>query len=345
MDERKVTFTCKARRDTEENKKTTSILLLLSMLLNQENKDIKYYAEKLKCKEITVKKYIKEIRASYDALLNKGFCIEYEKKGDYYTLSSGNNFLPLNQFEIESLYDSIRYLSGQTGSPYKHLEEIKEKLQKLLRNELKEGLDNRIDISTPKTKSKLRLMLYIIDNAIKEMKKLIIDYTPTYHKRTVEREIVPFCLLNHDYEWYIRAFCLKDKKIKTYSVNQIVNIKESKELTGPEEDELPSSPELKVEHMWDWDNGKEVMTESTEVRIKFAGTMAQRMKKKLQYRTEHPSQKIESPGEDVIIFFKVKNPFNMLSWILQFGSQAEVIEPKNLRERIKAEVDAIRNLY
>lgn len=75
------------------------------------------------------------------------------------------------------------------------------------------------------------------------------------------REIVTFCLLNHDYEWYIRAFCLKDKKIKSYSINQIEDIKEIKELTETEENELPENPELNVEHMWDWDNGNNRQTE------------------------------------------------------------------------------------
>lgn len=340
MAKKNVTFTCKSGGKSGGNKKITNIILLLSMLLNQENKDIKYYREKLNCSEITVKKYIKEIRDSHDALLNKGFYIDYNKKEDYYVISSGNNFLPLNSSEKESLYEALMYLTAWTVSPYKNLKEIKEKLQKLIHNEQKEELDKHITISAPKTK--IKFILNSIDKAIRENKKLIIEYSPTYHKNRVTRDIVPFCLLNHDYEWYIRALCLRDKKIKTYSINQIEHIKEIKELTEAEENELPGNPELNVDHMWDWDNGNNIIT---EVVIKFTGPVAQRIKKKLKYRTEHPSQKIKNYGEDTIVSFKVKNPFNMISWILQFGSQAEIIEPESLRARITEEVDKIRSLY
>ncbi len=343
MAKKNVAFTCKSEeKPPGENKKTTNIILLLSMLLNQENKDIKYYAGQLKCSEITIKKYIKEIRASYDATLNKGFYIDHNKKDNYYVISSGNNFLPLNSSEMESLYEALMYLTAWTVSPYKNLDIIKEKLQKLIHNELKKELDKHIAISAPITKSKLKNILNTIDKAIRENKKLIIDYSPTCHKNRVTREIVPFCLLNHDHEWYIRAFCLKDKKIKTYSINQIEDIKKIKELTETEENELPENPELNVEHMWDWDNGNNIVT---EVVIKFTGSLAQRMKKKLQYRTEHPSQKIRNYGEDVMVSFKVKNPFNMISWILQFGSQAEIVEPESLRDKIRIEIDRIKTLY
>jgi predicted DNA-binding transcriptional regulator YafY len=37
--------------------------------------------------------------------------------------------------------------------------------------------------------------------------------------------------------------------------------------------------------------------------------------------------------------------YNMLNWILQFGSSAEVLEPESLREQIKKEINSLKALY
>jgi len=80
--------------------------------------------------------------------------------------------------------------------------------------------------------------------------------------------------------------------------------------------------------------------------LKFRGIKAEEMRKKLKYRIEHTSQHIEEEHDDyIIIFFEVKNPFNMIPWILKHGSLVTVIEPEELRIKIKEEANKIMALY
>lgn len=76
MKKEEITFK-RTKKETTENKKITNILKLLFLLLKQDNQGAEYYSEQLNCKVPTVKKYIKAIRASYDASEHTGFEISY----------------------------------------------------------------------------------------------------------------------------------------------------------------------------------------------------------------------------------------------------------------------------
>ena len=243
--------------------------------------------------------------------------------------------------EIEALYMAIKYLSGEEGSPFKNLDGIAKKLRKYFTKECREKMKKPVEFSGPDIKSNLNDLMEQIDDAIENKKKISLTYMPTYKNNEVERKIVPYSLLYYDHEWYIRAFCMKDRKIKSFSVNQIVHIKEE-DITDRERKELPQNPPLKPPHRWDWSEDE---TGEETVKIKFTGSEGEKIKKKFAFRREHPSQKVEKTDKEVILSFEVKNPFNMMSWILQFGSAAEVLEPESLREKIKIEINSIKALY
>ncbi|MEQ8173189.1 MAG: WYL domain-containing protein [Candidatus Eremiobacterota bacterium] len=88
---------------------------------------------------------------------------------------------------------------------------------------LKKRREKPVYLSAPKTRSRLSDLLDKINDAMigKDRKKLVINYVKTREKQSEKREIVPYSLMVYDYEWYVRAFCLKDKVLKTFVVNQI----------------------------------------------------------------------------------------------------------------------------
>jgi len=337
-----VTFT-RERREKADNGKMINILKLLYMLLKQDNQNGEYYGEQLNCKVPTIKKYINVIRASYDAVDNTGFDVEYDRKDKKYRLSSYFKFPAFSPEEIEALHMAIRHLARQEGTPFKYLVEIEKKLKKYFTKDIRDKLKKNIEHSGPETESKLNEMLNIIDEAINRQMKLIMKYHRTFHKEPSISNVVPFSLHTHEYEWYLRAFCLRDKKLKTYSINQIINMK-CEELSKKEKALLPEKPDLKPPHRWDWEN-KELSGEIMRVRVKFYGSMAEKMRKKSLFIREHPSQITENNGEDMVLSFNVRNPYNMIPWILKFGGNAQVLEPEILRDRLRDEVDKLRLYY
>ena len=343
MKTKKIIFERNPENKRTPNKKIENILKLLFMLIKGDEQDLTYYAKKLNCKPRTVKKYISDIRQAFDIVEDIGFEIIYEPKEKKYRIYTKKLTIPVfTPDEIEALYIAIKYLSKQKGTPLENLPALEKTLKKYFTREIEDRLKKQIDISIPHTESKLNEYLYIIEKAIDKKEKLIINYTPTYHKSIVQREIIPLYFLCHEWEWYIRAFCLKNHKIKTYSVNQIEDIT-GKKLKKEEEKSLPPNFDLNPEHMWDW--ASEDIVKPTEVKIAFKGSMAERIKKKLKYRKEHPSQKTEETKTGIIVSYKIKNPTNILPWILQFGSKAEVIEPEELRKKLQKESNNIVKIY
>lgn len=218
--------------------------------------------------------------------------------------------------EIEALHMAVRYLARQEGTPFKHLAEIERKLQKYFTREIREKLKKKIEYSGPETYSKLTELLNIIDEAINQNMKLVIHYKPTFHNVEIIRNIMPFSLHPYEYEWYLRGFCFQDKKVKTFSINQIVTMRCEK-LTSPEKKLLPEKSDDKPEHRWDW-HGPDITGEKIKVRIKFAGPMAAKMKKKTEFKKEHPTQETEIKGDDFIVSyegFSSSSPQSFVAWV------------------------------
>lgn len=333
---KEITFT---RKSLKKHNRVQNIIKLLFMFLIQDNQTAEYYADQLSCSVPAVKKYIQEIRKSYDAEEQKGFDIHYKDKK--YRLFSDVKFPAFEADEIEALYMAIKYHGQEEGGPFKNLDGIAKKLRKYFTKACREKMKTPVEFSVPDVKSNLNDLIEQIYDAIENKKKILITYMPTYKNNKVERQIVPYALLYHEHEWYIRAFCLKDRKIKSFSVNQIIHIKEEN-ITDRERKELPENPPLKPPHRWDWSENE---TSEKTVRIRFTGAEGEKIKKKFAFHREHPSQKIEETDKEVIVSFTVKNPGNMVNWILQFGSSAEVLEPESLREEIKKEITSLKALY
>ncbi len=56
-------------------------------------------------------------------------------------------------------------------------------------------------------------------------------------------------------------------------------------------------------------------------------------------RIWHPSQEIRDQPDGAVVFsMEVAINYEVLSWILGFGSKAEVLEPPELRDRINQEL-------
>ena len=74
--------------------------------------------------------------------------------------------------------------------------------------------------------------------------------------------------------------------------------------------------------------------ETQEVKIRFSASQAPYIRE----RTWHPRQKIETePDGSIILTLKVADLGEVKFWLIGFGVEAEVLEPAELRDDVKAE--------
>ena len=78
--------------------------------------------------------------------------------------------------------------------------------------------------------------------------------------------------------------------------------------------------------------------ETQEVKIRFSASQAPYIRE----RTWHPSQKIETePDGSIILTLQVADFGEVKFWLIGFGVEAEVLEPAELRNDVKAECLAV----
>jgi predicted DNA-binding transcriptional regulator YafY len=81
---------------------------------------------------------------------------------------------------------------------------------------------------------------------------------------------------------------------------------------------------------------------ATRVRLRFA----RRWATEVLERTWHPSQQVrELPGGGVLLELEVGSTPELVSWVLSFGSGAEVLEPEQLRDAIRRQLEATLEVY
>lgn len=63
-------------------------------------------------------------------------------------------------------------------------------------------------------------------------------------------------------------------------------------------------------------------------------------------RRWHPSQRVVSKGDGTIIMsLEVAVTPELVQWVLGFGAEAEVIEPRGLQEELMSAADAVGRMY
>lgn len=78
------------------------------------------------------------------------------------------------------------------------------------------------------------------------------------------------------------------------------------------------------------------------VKIRFKGIGA----KIVESGQHHHSEKISKLKDDSLIYeVKVNGIEEISRWILGFGENAEVLEPKELREKVKTTIENLRKIY
>ncbi len=179
-------------------------------------------------------------------------------------------------------------------------------------------------------------LLGSIFRAVSESFRVRIDYTNNEGQSSA-RVLEPLGLVCKRGVWYLIARQADDQGVRTFRVDQIQH------LAARESEKFEYPAQFSVsEHIGaSW--GVFCNDPDQIVRIRFSHRVAQRVKN-LHY---HPSQQIAAEEADgsIILQFEVCGLIEMQSWLLQWGDQAEVLEPLSLRKDMARAAQRILQLY
>jgi predicted DNA-binding transcriptional regulator YafY len=280
------------------------------------------------------KTILKDIEIMKDPVNGFGLPIEYDKKKKGYKYTKPIRSFPalfLTEGELFSILVAEKVIKQYENTPYEdNLNKVFNKIIDFLPEKVKGNLKEMgsyIHFS-PEVLTNIDKEIHDkISKALNDEYQLEITYLSLKNEET-KRIINPHFLTCKHGDWYIVAYCTKQKDFRVFALQRIKSL------------ELLESTFIREEDI----NIKEITGESLdvlsakgsyycEIKIDYPASLYIKEKK------WHSTQKIkENQDGSIIISFTVNSIQEVRRWVMSMGANATVIKPDILKEDIKNEI-------
>ena len=190
--------------------------------------------------------------------------------------------------------------------------------------ERSEALANIIGFITPKAKFDLDdPQLLTIQNAIQQKKVLHLRYRGYQREEISERDVEPHQLFYADGVWYLEAYCRMRKGMRDFRLSrmeQVITLRETfhKKRTG----KTQTQPLLII-------------------KIRFTPGAVRWVRERQHYGYQHDEEETQ---QGMIMVYHVNQESEIIPWILGWGTSAEVLSPKELRQALRETAQKLADL-
>lgn len=288
--------------------KIDRLIGILSILLQQEKVTAPFLAEKFEVSRRTINRDIEDLCMAGIPLVTQqgrdgGISIMDGYRMDRTLLTSG---------EMKSILAGLRSLDSVSGT--NRYQQLMEKLSAGSSDILANNDHILIDLSSQQ-KSSVAPKIGLIQDAIEQAQLLKFEYYS--QKGGSQRQIEPYYLVFHWSSWYVWGYCLEKQGFRLFKLGRMMNLTKEETLFDPKPVQAPDL------------SSKTVFPSSFEAKILFEPAMKWRIIDEFGIDTIE-----EQPGGKLLVTYQAFDKYSLFSWILSFGNQAELAEPKNLRREL-----------
>jgi predicted DNA-binding transcriptional regulator YafY len=177
-----------------------------------------------------------------------------------------------------------------------------------------EALANIVGFITPQERFNLDdPQLLTLQRAIQEKRVIHIRYHSYQKDEVTERDVEPHQLFYSDGIWYLEGYCRWRKGIRAFRLSRIEKL------------------DLRNESFSKRRAGKAENAKTFEIKIRFEQGAARWVRERQHYGFRREET---LPG-GVVMTYNVQNASEITSWILSWGSAAEVLSPGDLRKHLR----------
>jgi predicted DNA-binding transcriptional regulator YafY len=167
----------------------------------------------------------------------------------------------------------------------------------------------------------------LLEEAIEEKRQVRMTYHAFHKNEISERVVHPYHLQNHQGTWYLIAHCTKRNDVRIFALSRIRSI-----AVLDAAFDVPES--FSVEACLKGSFELERSTQSYEVAIWFSAYQARWIRE----RVWHSSQRIVENGDgSMVLHLVVQSLEEVKRWVMQYGAEATVLAPKDLRAAVRDE--------
>jgi proteasome accessory factor C len=294
--------------------------------------------KELDCHEATFHR----IRNFLKNILRAPIVFDHGSGGYRYQTSDGQPFeLPgfwLTQNEIEALLCLDHAVENmQEGFFHDLLEPVRKRFEPLLKAQKTNinTLRERMKIISIGTRECDKDIFKAIASAVVREKRIVIKHRNLAADKPQERIISPQALVRYRDNWYVDAYCHLRNEPRTFSLNRIV-------CAEPVIGKFFKIPKEVRQVFYAESYGIFTGPANKKAVIEFTGIAA----REVAQENWHPKQQGQWQNENT---YRLMIPYGhsreLEMDILRWGDEAEVIEPKELRESIKTTVAKMQKKY
>lgn len=258
-----------------------------------------------------------------------------KKNGYYYT---DNDFrLPFEDTpRVVMLLGMLQKMAEEAGlDNLPELIKLQKKLASLV-NKNNKPIENIVHCEWIETEHVDPQIFADVLHALLEENQLHITYSsPADKEKITERMIDPLKLVNYQGRWYIPAWCHLRQSRRMFHLSRISSAKRSsakaKHQLNPDDDWLTGS--------------FGIFKSSPEKRFQAKIMLQGKAAEIVRHQRWHPDQKISQVADGLVLELPVSDDRELIMKVLQFGSQARIIHPPKLCQKVQLEIEKMAELY
>ena len=268
--------------------------------------------------------------------------LEFDRAKGSYLLTEPMTSLPpvaLSQGELVALYFAEKVLAQYRGTPFERdLESAFRKIQELLPQEVRVSpakLDDFLSFDAGPLHTPDAEVFRAVLAALRLRRRVLIRYRSLSSDRTTERRVHPYHVFNHRGDWYLAAFDEARKDVRIFALHRI---RRATPTTGSYE--MPadfSFPKYMADAF-----GVQKGEKPVGVAIRFAPRQARWIRERRWHRSARVQEGLDG---SLVLNLTIAETSEIVRWVLQFGSEAEVLEPPSLRAAVAEQLAASLAAY
>ena len=268
--------------------------------------------------------------------------LEFDRALGTYRLTEPTVALPLvtlSEGELVALYFAEKVLAQYRGTPFERdLASAFRKIQDFLPREVRVSparLDDFLSLDPGPVPTPDAEVFRDGIAALRLRRKLLVRYRSLSSNRTAQRTLHPYHLFNHRGDWYVAGWDEARKQVRIFALHRF-----RRATLTTASYEVPPGFRFE-EYMADAfsiQKGDKPVT----VRIRFAPRQARWIRERRWHRSARVQEGLDG---SLVLNLTIAETSEILRWVLQFGSEAEVLEPPSLRAAVAEQLAASLATY
>lgn len=266
--------------------------------------------------------------------------ITNEGYGKGYRFAGNFAIYPLNFTEQEALVFSMLPSVIDTSKLPPGFESAHDKVmathfkEKSRHKDIIENIAEVIQMGTPAYREESENFLYPVIQAILAQKTIDAVYHTQSRNETTERKIDPYFLVPRDQRFYLIGYCHLKNEVRTFRLSRFRKVV----ITNKSFDKGDFTITQYLKNTWSIERGEE----NIHFKVKFSPAVARYVKEEEMF----VRPKMTDLADGSLLFeVTVNHEREFLNWIFQYGPEAEILEPKVIRQKVKEQLERWTTRY